>query len=198
MAWFRRLFGQPGGHIRKQSNELTAADWEYSKVWEFCLDEEGVEGQDESTVRPRPDIRAVRVGDYFDGGIACTARFASGRQMPGAIWCALVPDLSILDLTKLSEVHLPRQAQELCDEPLPGGWNQIVCADSTAIGFTLALKEYLPDDQAQALIRLAYKVLGESPGTLWPIRFSPAVPIAGMPATWEVEGWYRPDGEVVR
>jgi hypothetical protein len=31
---------------------LTLADLATSSVWEFALDEEGVEGQDETTVRP--------------------------------------------------------------------------------------------------------------------------------------------------
>ncbi len=198
MGWVQRLFGRGKRRVRKQPNELTAADWECSKVWEFCLDEEGVDGQDESTVRPRPDVSHVRVADYFDGGVACVAQLASGRQMPGAIWLTLTPDCSVSELIPRSELHLPSPAQELSDEPLPGGWNQIVYADCTRMGFVLALKEHLPDDKALPLIRLAYNVLGEGPGTLWPIRFTPAVPIEGLPATWEVEGWYRPGGEVVR
>ncbi len=39
-------------HIRRQVYDLTPADLERFAVWEFALDEEGVEGQDEATVRP--------------------------------------------------------------------------------------------------------------------------------------------------
>ncbi|NMO14555.1 hypothetical protein HPC49_02245 [Pyxidicoccus fallax] len=44
--------------IRKQVYELTPEDLERCPVWEFASDEEGVEGQDEATVRPRPDLSA--------------------------------------------------------------------------------------------------------------------------------------------
>lgn len=39
-------------HSRKQVYELTPADLDQYAVWEFALDEEGKEGQDEATVRP--------------------------------------------------------------------------------------------------------------------------------------------------
>ena len=38
--------------IRKQLNELSAADFEAHACWEYASDEEGHEGEDECTVRP--------------------------------------------------------------------------------------------------------------------------------------------------
>jgi hypothetical protein len=38
--------------IRKQVDELKAADFEAAACWEYAVDEEGNEEQDESTVRP--------------------------------------------------------------------------------------------------------------------------------------------------
>jgi hypothetical protein len=38
--------------IRKQACELTSQVFEPFSMWEFALDEEGEEGQDEATVRP--------------------------------------------------------------------------------------------------------------------------------------------------
>jgi hypothetical protein len=38
--------------VRKQVNELTEDDLVEFPVWEFALDEEGEDGQDEATVRP--------------------------------------------------------------------------------------------------------------------------------------------------
>ena len=38
--------------IRKQVYQLTLDDLERTPVWEFALDEEVEEGQDEATVRP--------------------------------------------------------------------------------------------------------------------------------------------------
>jgi len=40
--------------LRKSVVNLTVADLATSPVWEFAIDEEGVEGQDETTVRPYP------------------------------------------------------------------------------------------------------------------------------------------------
>jgi len=42
--------------IRKQVYELTRQDLDRFAVWEFALDEEGDPGQDEATVKPRPDL----------------------------------------------------------------------------------------------------------------------------------------------
>jgi len=49
--------------IRKQVYELSPADLEKYPVWEFCLDEEGEEGQDEATVKPREDLKIVDPGE---------------------------------------------------------------------------------------------------------------------------------------
>jgi len=38
--------------IRKQVHELTIEDLEAHPAWQFALDEEAEEGQDEATVRP--------------------------------------------------------------------------------------------------------------------------------------------------
>ncbi|XHS80447.1 hypothetical protein ACFJGW_10855 [Burkholderiaceae bacterium UC74_6] len=39
-------------NIRRQVYELSSADLERHAIWEFALDEEGNDGQDEATVRP--------------------------------------------------------------------------------------------------------------------------------------------------
>jgi hypothetical protein len=43
-------------HIRKQVGDLRPEDLARFPIWEFALDEEDEEGQDEETVRPRPDL----------------------------------------------------------------------------------------------------------------------------------------------
>jgi len=45
--------------IRKQVYDLTKKDLLQCAVWEFALDEEDAEGQDEATVRPRPDLQSA-------------------------------------------------------------------------------------------------------------------------------------------
>jgi hypothetical protein len=42
--------------IRKQVSDLRPDDLARYPIWEFALDEEGQEGQDEETVKPRPDL----------------------------------------------------------------------------------------------------------------------------------------------
>lgn len=66
--------------IRKQVYELTLDDLRKSPVWEFALDEEGEEGQDEATVRPC-EIPAPL--DPADGPFIIRALFtlADGAQM---------------------------------------------------------------------------------------------------------------------
>jgi hypothetical protein len=44
--------------VRKQVYDLTPQDLQQFSVWEFALDEEGEPGQDEATVKPRPDLGA--------------------------------------------------------------------------------------------------------------------------------------------
>lgn len=60
--------------VRKQVYELTLEDLERCPVWEFASDEEGVEGQDEATVRPRPDLSAPLPRD---GGLVVRTRFTA-------------------------------------------------------------------------------------------------------------------------
>jgi hypothetical protein len=49
--------------VRKQSYDLRPGDLEQSPIWEYALDEEGEPGQDEATVRPRPDLTVADPGD---------------------------------------------------------------------------------------------------------------------------------------
>jgi hypothetical protein len=68
--------------IRKQVSDLTDADFSLSAVWEFALDEEGEEGQDEATVRPYAVSGAL---DPAAGMFVIKARFAlaDGTVMRG-------------------------------------------------------------------------------------------------------------------
>lgn len=61
--------------------ELTPSDLAAYPVWEFALDEEGEEGQDEATVRPLPDQDVV-----FNGDVArATFVAADGTQFTGYV-----------------------------------------------------------------------------------------------------------------
>ena len=68
--------------IRKPVYQLTLADLSASPIWEFALDEEGVLGQDETTVRP---YRSDGPLDPSGGMFVVAARFwlADGILMQG-------------------------------------------------------------------------------------------------------------------
>jgi hypothetical protein len=63
--------------IRKQVSELRPSDLDECAIWEFALDEEGNEGQDEETVRPRPELTRV---DPREGLFVVRAKFVSADE----------------------------------------------------------------------------------------------------------------------
>lgn len=76
--------------VRKQVYELTSQDLGQFPVWEFALDEEGEAGQDEATVKPRPDLDAGV--DPDEGLFVVRAEFTAAD---GSIFDGFVtPDLN--------------------------------------------------------------------------------------------------------
>jgi len=69
--------------IRRQVYDLTLEDLNEFPVWEFALDEEGEEGQDEATVRPYMNSGKL---DPSDGMFVVRAIFtlADGSKMHGS------------------------------------------------------------------------------------------------------------------
>lgn len=70
--------------LRKQVYELGLADLERYPVWEFALNEEGEEGQDEATVRPVSGIEPIDPRDsmYI---VAAVFVLADGSKWSGCI-----------------------------------------------------------------------------------------------------------------
>ena len=68
---------------RKPIDQITAADLVDFPIWEFCLDEEGVEGMDETWVRPLA-AAAVPNGAY-SLSVAAEFETASGLRVNGLI-----------------------------------------------------------------------------------------------------------------
>lgn len=76
-------------------------------IWEYALDEEGMPGQDEATVKPRPDLSAV---DPSEGSFVVHTMFesASGATFRGYSQPAASPDLGLIQPTiiaKGSHIH---------------------------------------------------------------------------------------------
>jgi len=70
--------------IRKQVYELRPDDLATASIWEFALDEEGLPGQDEATVKPRADLERADPGD---GLFVVRAEFVSadGTRFDGYV-----------------------------------------------------------------------------------------------------------------
>jgi hypothetical protein len=84
--------------IRKQIADLVPSDLEQYAIWEFALDEEGEEGQDEETVRPRPDLADA---DPRDGLFVVRAELVSrdGTRFAGFVTASEEDALSGLQPT---------------------------------------------------------------------------------------------------
>ena len=105
MNSLRRLFFGPE-KIRKRIYELTAADLQLTAVWEFCIDEEGEPGQDEATVRPRPDIVKIR---KLDGSYTARTEFgfADRKRALGYLYASSEEELPAIQpviITPLGQV----------------------------------------------------------------------------------------------
>jgi hypothetical protein len=68
---------------RKPIDQITVEDLVDFPIWEFCLDEEGVEGMDETWVRP---LAAAAVpNEYYALSVAAEFETASGLRVNGLI-----------------------------------------------------------------------------------------------------------------
>lgn len=147
-------------HIRKQVYELAPQDLERFAVWEFALDEEDEEGQDEATVRPyEPNGRL----DPSDGMFIVRARLqlADGTRM-----------LGYLTPANHAEVDL-------------GTVQPSIVTQDGQVSFWCGV---ITPEPAQ--LAACYARLGKfSPGEVFPIRFQADVDIVGGPIEGEVPGF---------
>lgn len=85
---------------RKPVDELTASDLEAFPVWEFAMDEEGVEEQDETWVKPVPTSEVP--ADGFSLSVATVLRLANGDVYPGVMFCDTHAGLDIAAVALLT------------------------------------------------------------------------------------------------
>jgi hypothetical protein len=113
--------------IRKQVYELTLEDMRKFPVWEFALDEEGEEGQDEATVRPCEVSGAL---DPSDGMFVVRAAFtlADGTQMLG---CLTPPDQGDDGLGSLHPVIIGERGHVLF-------WHGVIAPDAQSLAQSYA------------------------------------------------------------
>jgi len=125
--------------IRVQAIDFTSDHFDISPVWEFAIDEEGNEGQDETTLKPRLDIMQA---DPSEGMLIVECEFEtnSGKLFRG--FCTPAFDDSIGDI------------------------QPTILVETKMISFWHGINK--PDESQK---RNDYHILGETPETLFPIKF---------------------------
>ena len=152
----------PASKLRKQVYELTSEDLVKHPVWEFALDEEGEEGQDEATVRP------VSYDGKLDpswGSCVVRASFvlADGTQVPGY----LTPPPRGLKDEGLRSIH------------------PCITAPDGQISFWCGIRETSKDETSSVYRRLGKKSAAE----VFPIRFASDVELVDGPVKGAIPGF---------
>jgi hypothetical protein len=161
-----------GPTIRKQMYELTSEDFEYSPVWEFCLDEEGTEGQDECTVRPcnLTDLPPHSWGSYL---IASTVTFGDGSRSSGYMFA--------------DETNLVSASPTV-----------FIGEKSTPLGIGSMQTEEAAAEGKQKY----YTFIGKDRASVFPMHFKSEIPIAGVCLEYTLDGFFimggPRNGEFVR
>jgi hypothetical protein len=146
--------------IRKQVYELTIDDLNRYPIWEFALDEEGEEGQDEATVRPH-ELHGTL--DPSDGMFIMRARLtlADGTQMLGYLTPPVQGNATL------------------------GTLQPAVVASEGQVTFWCGMLEPKPAEIAKDYARLGKS----SADQIFPIRFESAVDLIGGAITGELPGF---------
>lgn len=180
-----RLFGFGAKkRIRKYCPDITPDEWNTYPAWEFCIDEEGVPGQDEATMRPLAGAKRVQF-PQFGGVVACDFRSAYGKTYFGFV----EPGEKFEDGWEASPtLVLSAPAQVSTGNSKRDAYNQIVSHGSNQIGFYVPAMQ---DDECRPYIDVAYRILDTSADRLWPLGVTPRIEIGGYPDFWEIDGWLR-------
>jgi hypothetical protein len=149
--------------IRKQVYKLAPNDFKTPPVWEFALDEEGAEGQDEATVRPYKPRGQL---DPSDGMFVVRAVFtlADGTTLEGYLTPPLNDDRRLGTLQPII----------VCENDQVNIWRG--CSKPTA-------KE-VDDD---------YRLLGKRKEEVFPLRFESQIDMVGGPISGTAAGFYAMD-----
>jgi len=151
---------EPGTIIRKQVYELTQEDLDKFSLWEFCSDEEDVEGQDEATVKPstESEVRGYSPGAYI---LTADVLFPDGAQGIGYVYSSEPNDIGCLQ---------PNLAIE-----------------TRQINFWLGSLVYAGNVETH--IAASYAALGRNSDQTFPLVFITRSPIAGSRQRSSVEGF---------
>jgi len=146
--------------IRKQIDQLTAQDFNIASVWEFALDEEGEDGQDEATVRP------------YD---------VDGRLDPSRGMYVVRARFALADGTILQGYATP----PIQDDDGLGTIQPVILTPKGQVQFWFGVI-----DPGTSFISELYSRLGKSSSTqVFPIRFQSAVQLARGAVRGEIPGF---------
>jgi hypothetical protein len=145
---------------RKQVYDLTLADLEAAPVWEFALDEEGVAGQDEATVRPY--VVAFPIDAAGHGGLVVSAAFrlADGTSLRG---------------------YFSPQPMSLSQ---PGWIQPVVICDAGQVNFWHGIQRPTQNQMMDELVKL-----GKQAAEVFPLRYRSDVEVVGGPISGIIPGF---------
>lgn len=140
--------------------ELTPDDLTSFPVWEFCLDEEGMEGQDEATVRPHEKPGKV---DPASGMFAVKAQFtlADNTELIGYLTPPVEADRD--DIGIIQPIIVTGKGQLMF-------WNGLLKPTKANLGEN-------------------YGLLDKSASEVFPVKFRSAVEIEGGPVEGAIDGF---------
>jgi hypothetical protein len=96
---------------RKPIDQMTVGDLMDFPIWEFCLDEEGVEGMDETWLRPFAAAAVPHGDEAYSLSVAATFETASGLRVDGMVGVETNGEVEISEAVLLFDgkyLFLPR------------------------------------------------------------------------------------------
>jgi hypothetical protein len=156
--------------IWKQVYELSVQDFLDHPIWEFCSDEEGVEGRDEATVRP-------------------TTKTKLTAELPGA--CVLAAKVGFADGSS-GAGYLYN-----CEEDDIGCVQPNLLAGASQVNFWLGWLRFIPN--AAERVQLGYRKIGKTKDAVFPISFESTLKVKGRALRVVIPGFMAQglDGKTV-
>jgi len=137
--------------IRKQVYELTTQDFLDYPIWEFCPEEEGVDGQDEATVRP-------------------TTKAELTNELPGS--CVVAAKVWLADGSS-SAGYLYN-----CEEHDIGCVQPNLLAGASQVNFWLGSLRFIPNPTER--VQLGYRKIGKTKDAVFPLSFESTPKVNGQ------------------
>jgi hypothetical protein len=154
----------PAKRIRKQVYLLSPQDFVDHPIWEFCADEEDVEGQDEATARPseKSEVPGYSSGVYV---VAADVVLGDGTLAFGYLYSGEPQDMG-------------------CIQPN-------LFAGSSQVNFWLGWLRFIKNVEER--VAGGYTLLGKGRESIFPISFRSRVNVNGAPLEALVEGFMALD-----